>query len=367
MSEVALNTVAQALHAAEQALPTDATHSTEQQLAVAHSAYVAALEGSAADEATQIHEALTHAADTIRSLNGTLEHISRLTETYLGRLGVGAALSSERPPSFRNINEKPHQIARSKVHKTLQKVAKRDHGIEHIARTPLAEEQVPWDADMPDYQPPFIDMPRGNSSARKPDDYTDPADPNAIERFESLEVAEVQRDANGYPINPVGRTGMAGRGILNKWGPTQAADPIVTRNNPQTGKLEALLIKRGDTGDLAIPGGKVDPGETPAQAAGRELTEEAGARGITIDFSDSTVVFAGYVDDPRNTDNAWMESTALHKHLTPEEAEAVTIEAGSDATEAAWMPVTDELYDRLYADHGTYLRRAVTQHQQQQP
>ena len=29
--------------------------------------------------------------------------------------------------------------------------------------------------------------------------------------------------------NPIGRTGMAGRGLLGKWGPNHAADPIVTR------------------------------------------------------------------------------------------------------------------------------------------
>ena len=29
--------------------------------------------------------------------------------------------------------------------------------------------------------------------------------------------------------NPVGRTGMIGRGLLGRWGPNHAADPIVTR------------------------------------------------------------------------------------------------------------------------------------------
>ena len=29
--------------------------------------------------------------------------------------------------------------------------------------------------------------------------------------------------------NPAGRTGLTGRGLLGKWGPNHAADPIVTR------------------------------------------------------------------------------------------------------------------------------------------
>lgn len=31
------------------------------------------------------------------------------------------------------------------------------------------------------------------------------------------------------PLNPEGRTGLKGRGVLGKWGPNHAADPIVTR------------------------------------------------------------------------------------------------------------------------------------------
>ena len=34
---------------------------------------------------------------------------------------------------------------------------------------------------------------------------------------------------NGRPRNPIGRTGITGRGQLGKWGPNHAADPIVTR------------------------------------------------------------------------------------------------------------------------------------------
>lgn len=29
--------------------------------------------------------------------------------------------------------------------------------------------------------------------------------------------------------NPTGRTGLTGRGLLGRWGPNHAADPIVTR------------------------------------------------------------------------------------------------------------------------------------------
>lgn len=39
----------------------------------------------------------------------------------------------------------------------------------------------------------------------------------------------------------MGRTGMIGRGLLGKWGPNHAADPIVTRSAKLV-KLENLTI-----------------------------------------------------------------------------------------------------------------------------
>lgn len=34
---------------------------------------------------------------------------------------------------------------------------------------------------------------------------------------------------DGRPLNPEGRTGLCGRGVLGRWGPNHASDPIVTR------------------------------------------------------------------------------------------------------------------------------------------
>lgn len=42
-------------------------------------------------------------------------------------------------------------------------------------------------------------------------------------------MGKYQIDPSGYPLNPIGRTGLRGRGLLGRWGPNHAADPIVTR------------------------------------------------------------------------------------------------------------------------------------------
>ena len=34
---------------------------------------------------------------------------------------------------------------------------------------------------------------------------------------------------DGLPLNPKGRTGLYGRGLLGRWGPNHAVDPLVTR------------------------------------------------------------------------------------------------------------------------------------------
>ena len=60
---------------------------------------------------------------------------------------------------------------------------------------------------------------------------------------------------------------MKGRGLLGRWGPNHAVDPIVSRwqrdgkgeKVTMEGKpvLEFVAIKRKDTGDWAIPGVKM--------------------------------------------------------------------------------------------------------------
>jgi ADP-ribose pyrophosphatase len=165
--------------------------------------------------------------------------------------------------------------------------------------------------------------------------------------------------AGDRPLNPRGRTGISGRGELGCWGPNHAADPIVTRFNPQTGALEAILIERQDSGELAIPGGMRDRTDPHISATlARELGEETGAR---VDFSQGTIVYRGYVDDRRNTDHAWMETTVAHLHLTPDEALKITLAAGDDARpgSARWVPLTAEVIARMYASHGDFLRRAI--------
>jgi ADP-ribose pyrophosphatase len=76
----------------------------------------------------------------------------------------------------------------------------------------------------------------------------------------------VHIDDKGRPLNPLGRTGIAGRGLLGKWGANFAADPVITRTSPKHGHLELLVIRRSDTGLKA--------GDDATEAKWLELTEQ---------------------------------------------------------------------------------------------
>ena len=78
----------------------------------------------------------------------------------------------------------------------------------------------------------------------------------------------------GFPLNPRGRTGMRGRGLLGKWGPNHAADPIVTRFHPETGVLQLVAILRADVRRWALPGGMVEAGQGISGTIRRDFEAE---------------------------------------------------------------------------------------------
>ena len=261
-------------------------------------------------------------------------------------------------------------------------------GKDKVARAPVSDDEVSWGSPVPGYSPPKFTAPFVLTAVwADPELGTQDFDP----KWNSLD-GKVNRKSHdgeyrveeGRPLNTRGRTGVAGRGVLGRWGPNHAADPIVTRwrRNPETGAvetdaetgrriLEFVSIQRRDTGEWAIPGGMVDPGETVSVTVKREFMEEAldstGTGKENIEelkemvgkfFESGEEVYKGYVDDPRNTDNAWMETVALHFHDdSGASVGQFPLVAGDDAKAITWMSLHAGL--ELYASHGEMLRRVV--------
>ena len=117
--------------------------------------------------------------------------------------------------------------------------------------------------------------------------------------------------------------------------------------------------------------GMVDPGEHVSETLRREFMEEAldsGALGskdkfriedkLKDFFSTGKEIYKGYVDDPRNTDNAWMETVAFLFH--DEDGNKIgqfNLKAGDDAKALQWMDIDETL--NLYASHKKFLMLAA--------
>lgn len=193
-----------------------------------------------------------------------------------------------------------------------------------IQRFPVPDEFISWTTSYEEYEPPFYES---SVIENKPWADSKIDDPTFKPKFNELDgnVNRVSHTgpyqiANGLPLNPFGRTGITGRGVLGRYAVNHAADPIVStwkrgENNEivrdsitQKPILKILCIKRGDTGEIALPGGMVDPGEQVSVTLKREFIEEAlngKLQETELDefFANGSEIFKGYVDDPRNTDN----------------------------------------------------------------
>lgn len=157
--------------------------------------------------------------------------------------------------------------------------------------------------------------------------------------------------------NPGGKTGIRGRGELGRWGPNHAADVIVTRTTEAGEHMALLCTKKVGDGKSALcwPAGMVEPGHTVPQTLKLELTQEALKDSPAVDrlFNecDKGLVYAGLVDDWRNTDDAWIETVAQHFHATEEIAKQLQL-AVADTEEiekVAWVSMAN--VSSMYASH----------------
>lgn len=250
-------------------------------------------------------------------------------------------------------------------------------------RFQVPDDKVDWSHKWPQYKPVSYTHP---SVAKKPA-WADPDLGSVSLRFNTVDGAVdrtgfegVYKVEDGKPLNPRGRTGLSGRGLLGRWGPNHAADPIVTRwkvdakgakiQHPVSKRpiLQFVSIKRKDCGEWAIPGGMVDPGEQVSLTLQREFSEEAlnslslspsqkakiHERITNLFKSPGFQVYKGYVDDPRNTDNAWMETVAVNFHDdSGDSVSELPLQAGDDAGQVQWVDVDSSV--ALYASHSYFL------------
>lgn len=146
-----------------------------------------------------------------------------------------------------------------------------------IMRFPVPNEKVPWEAEFLIYDPPFYTAEKKDVTLTDP--VGDTAEPlskinyNVVDgltdrcSFHGTYVVQY-----GFPLNPMGRTGLRGRGSLSWFGPNHTLQPVVTRWKRNQGggicrksvrkMLEVLVMKLPQSEHWALPGGSREPGET---------------------------------------------------------------------------------------------------------
>nr|CAD2182340.1 unnamed protein product [Meloidogyne enterolobii] len=170
---------------------------------------------------------------------------------------------------------------------------------------------------------------------------------------------------NGYPLNPVARTGFKGRGSLGQWGPTNGAGAILyVTDEKDFNKFEFLGVENGKyekRSYIVTPGGFVDMGEEFEYSAKRELIEEAFGlkkkknkeefeKMEEIIGKGELVKFGGAELSQLSTDNAWTESITFAFEVDSTIKEELKLKKGSDAQQVMWIqikPVKDNAKDEL--------------------
>ncbi len=158
-----------------------------------------------------------------------------------------------------------------------------------------------------------------------------------------------------------------GKGDLKYLGPNFATDCIITKIYGDN--LMMVAINRKDTKDdniYAFVGGMIEPNEFVREACVREFEEEAGVNvNLFKDETRAKIIYEGYVDDPRNTENSWIETVAIHLML--EKEEEFKLKAGSDARNVKYITIATKRNNKwemnknikYYASHGGIVHKMI--------
>ena len=217
-------------------------------------------------------------------------------------------------------------------------------------------DEAPWDVECPDYMPPYHVDPSvlSNDGSKMAGGWADPEEFVKAREPRERETAEFHDEA-GRALNPLGRTGIAGRGLLGRWGPNFMVGAVVVRSGGTVRGLDILLGRKGENGDLSLPKGFIAAGETREAAVVRVLEQEIGWR---PDPGTGDVVFEGYSYDVRQTDHAWIEIQARLFHLGNGSGPS-RFHPGNGFEEVKWWHLDARTVNRLPSNQARLVREAV--------
>ncbi|EMP42661.1 Transient receptor potential cation channel subfamily M member 2 [Chelonia mydas] len=243
-------------------------------------------------------------------------------------------------------------------------------------RFPVPDEKVPWEVEFQIYDPPFYVADRKEIAACDP--LRDSLEALSKINYNAMDGLINRQSFHGtytiqnrLPLNPMGRTGLRGRGSLRCFGPNHALHPIVTRwrrnmdgsiyRKSLKKMLEVLVVKSPVSDHWALPGGSLEPGESLPLKLKKVLRREFWPQ-FQNRLNQGAEVYKGYVDDPRNMDNAWIETVAINVHF--EDKNDVQMKQlnsflqGSDPEVCVRWQLVDKRIP-LYANHKELLQKVT--------
>jgi 8-oxo-dGTP diphosphatase len=113
--------------------------------------------------------------------------------------------------------------------------------------------------------------------------------------------------------------------------------------------LTHVLLVRHRWRGWVPPGGKVDPGETPREAARRELFEETGVRAELFPVPAAVTVRSYHPDWSATLGVTFLEVIDRRTELTPEEGQP-----------AVWLPL-DEAWDGWFSEDRLRMKQCTEQ------
>ncbi|MCN0180699.1 NUDIX domain-containing protein [Salinispora arenicola] len=108
-----------------------------------------------------------------------------------------------------------------------------------------------------------------------------------------------------------------------------------------------VLVERADGHGWALPGGYVEQGETPGDAAVRELGEATGLLLYAEDEITWEALPARMAPAPQASDGAWVATVPFVARLTAHRADFPALTGADDACRAEWIPADDPCSDLL--------------------
>lgn len=182
------------------------------------------------------------------------------------------------------------------------------------------------------------------------------------------------RDSRGVPIAPWYKEALqygavTGPGFYWDYGENASANAIIL--GEEDDRLKLAVIEKEADGRIFVPGGMIDPGEDPEEAALREADEEiAFLRGLTSEQKREALrILRPLPVKPlgtrRLTINAGEASASSVFVARDSRITNHPLERGDDATHARWTTLNRDTLGKLFVPHANDVRLAVREYEKQ--